>query len=317
MASYLGAGHGVAVGSGASALALSLAALEIGPGDEVIVPAFTAVPTAAAVCAVGATPVPVDVDADTAAIDPKAALAAVTERTAAIMPVHLYGRPVSISDSALAEIGVPIIEDAAQAHGAIPPPSQSKSAAACYSFYPTKNLGGIGDGGMVVTDDAHLADRVRRLRVHGMTKMYEHVDISMNSRLSEIEAAWLRLMLADLDEGNLRRTEISKRYRGAAPSLRTQSDHDRHVHHLHVVRTFDRDRFRDALSRFEVESAVHYPLSLVDQPAYRHLATHACPQAREWARECVSLPCFPELTDDEVTLVCEALSEMEDAGLTS
>ncbi|MBI1843146.1 MAG: DegT/DnrJ/EryC1/StrS family aminotransferase [Actinobacteria bacterium] len=311
MAAAMGAAHGVAVASGASALSLSLAALGVGPGDEVIVPAFTAVPTAAAVCAVGAVPVPVDVDPTTAAIDPTAVIAARTERTAAIMPVHLYGRPFSLVESGLLELGVPVVEDAAQAHGALVPPSQSGSAAACYSFYPTKNLGGMGDGGMVVTDDADLAARLRRLRVHGMAAMYEHVEVAMNSRLSELEAAWLRLVLPDLEAGNARRAEIAARYRAAAPSLRGQAPHERHVHHLSVVRVADRQRFRDAMAEREVATAVHYPLALNGQPAYRHFARHACPEAAAWARECVSLPCFPELTDEEVDIVCSALHDVE------
>ncbi len=311
MAATLGARHGVAVASGASAISLALAALGVGPGDEVIVPAFTAVPTAAAVCALGAVPVPVDVDPVTAAIDPEAAIAAVTQRTAAIVPVHLYGRAFSAVEAGLTELGIPVVEDAAQAHGALAPPSRSGTRAACYSFYPTKNLGGMGDGGMVVTDDADVAARVRRLRVHGMAELYEHVEIAMNSRLSELEAAWLRLVLPDLEEGNARRAEIATRYRDAAPKLRAHAPHERHVYHLFVVRVADRQRFRDALAERQVATATHYPLALHEQPAYRAFARHACPEASAWARECVSLPCFPELTDEEVDVVCEALHDVE------
>lgn len=316
MADAMGATYGVAVNSGASALSLSLAALDVGPGDEVIVPAMTAVPTAAAVCAVGAIPVFVDVDEHTAAIDPQAVRVAITERTGAIMPVHLYGRPFEIKESGLSDLGIPIVEDGAQAHGALKAPSVSKTAMACYSFYPTKNLGGIGDGGMVITDDARLAERLRRLRVHGMTSMYEHVEIAMNARLSELEAAWLRIVLTDLAQGNARRASISARYRDAAPTLRTQANHDRHVHHLHVVRVSDRDAFRIALSKRGIATALHYPLALTDQPAYRHFTTEDCPRARAWASECVSLPCFPELTDEEVDVVCGALGELEEKGMT-
>lgn len=311
MAAAMGALHAVAVGSGASAISLALAALDVGAGDEVIVPAFTAVPTAAAVCATGAVPVPVDVDPSTAAIDPKAVIAACTQRTAAIVPVHLYGRPFSAVDAGLVELGIPIVEDAAQAHGALLPPSRSGSAAACYSFYPTKNLGGMGDGGMVVTDDAEMAARVRRLRVHGMAEQYEHLEVAMNSRLSELEAAWLRLVLPDLDAGNARRAEIAARYRAAAPKLRAHAPHERHVYHLFVVRVADRQRFRDALAERRISTATHYPLAVHEQPAYRAFARHACPEASAWARECVSLPCFPELTDEEVDVVCEALHDVE------
>ncbi len=188
-AAFVGRRHAVAVASGTDALRLALVALGVGPGDEVIVPAFTAVPTAAAVCLTGATPRFADVDPDTAAIDLESAAAAVTDRTRAVIPVHLYGRPAPIPD-----LGVPVLEDAAQAHGAADP--ASGSAACAYSFYPTKNLGGIGDGGAVVTDDDELAAAVRLLRVHGLTEGYEHVRISTNSRLSEIEAAALRVGLA-------------------------------------------------------------------------------------------------------------------------
>lgn len=311
VASAMGAGYAIAVASGASALSLSLVSLGIGPGDEVIVPSFTAVPTAAAVCSTGAIPVPVDVDPLTALIDPKAVSEACNERTAAILPVHLYGRPLSIVDSGLRDFGIPIIEDAAQAHGALMPLSESASVAVCYSFYPTKNLGGIGDGGIVLTDDAETASRLRRLRVHGMTEQYVHIDIAMNARMSELEAAWLRLVLPDLNEGNERRRNIAGRYRITAPSLLWQEPHERHVYHLSVVRVSDRQGFRDFMADHDVKTAVHYPLALNDQPAYRQFERHDCPEAAKWARECVSLPCFPEMTDEEIDIVCNALRLFE------
>ena len=190
-----------------------MAALGIGPGDEVIVPAFTAVPTASAVCAVGAVPVPVDVDVDTAALDPDAVAAAVTARTAAIVVVHLYGRPAPMTE--LLRLGVPVIEDAAQAHGALDGVS---GVAAAYSFYPTKNLGGIGDGGAVVTSDAGLAASVRRRRAHGADRQYVHVDVSQNHRMSELEAAWLRLQTPTLRE----RQRAETGDRSAVPRRRAQ-----------------------------------------------------------------------------------------------
>ncbi len=303
-AHWCGHRHAVGTASGAAALQLALVALGIGPGDEVIVPALTAVPTASAVCATGAVPVPVDVDAVTGTIDPAAAAAACTRRTRAVIPVHLYGRPADIPD-----LGVPVVEDAAQAHGALVP--GSGSAATAYSFYPTKNLGGVGDGGAVVTDDDELAARLRRLRVHGMTEQYVHVEISQNFRMSEIEAAWLRLVLPSLEAGNARRRAIAAAYRAAAPHLRWQAGHDRHVVHLCVVRVPDRNRFRRALADRGVATAVHYPLALTQQPAYRGFARQACPVAEAWAAECVSLPCFPELTDTEVDRVCTALAAVQ------
>lgn len=296
-AAFCGRRHAVAVASGTEALRLALRALGIGAGDEVVVPAMTAVPTAAAVCATGATPVFVDVDRETALLDPARAGAAVTERTRAVIPVHLYGRPAAVPD-----LGVAVLEDAAQAHGALDP--EAPSAAAAYSFYPTKNLGGIGDGGAVVTDDADLAAQIRLLRTHGLTSGYEHTAVSGNSRLSEIEAAVLRLELRKLPEWNARRRAIAQAYRDAAPAMRWQAPHERHVYHLCVARVDDRDGFR---ARAAFGTAVHYPRALTQQPAYRRYVRDPCPEAESWAAECVSLPCFPEMADDEIEVVCRAL----------
>ena len=299
-AAFCGRRHAVAVASGTDALRLALLAMGIGDGDEVIVPAFTAVPTAAAVCAVGAVPVPVDVDADTAGLDAAAAADAVTDRTRAVLPVHLYGRPQPSPD-----LGVPVLEDASQAHGACDPSTPS-GIATTYSFYPTKNLGGIGDGGAVVTDDADIAGTVRRLRAHGVRDGadYEHDDVAGNSRLSELEAAALRVGLTRLAAGNARRHMIATRYREAAPRLRWQAPHPRHVYHLCVARVPERDAFR---ARLPFDTAVHYPRALTQQPAYSSFVRAACPEAESWAAECVSLPCFPEMTDDEIEVVCRAL----------
>ena len=296
-AAFTGRRHAIGVSSGTDALRLALVALGVGPGDEVIVPAFTAVPTAAAVCAAGATPVFVDVEPATAAIDPDAARRARTERTRAVIPVHLYGRPAPIPD-----LGVPVLEDAAQAHGALDP--AAGSAAAAYSFYPTKNLGGISDGGAVVTDDDDVAASLRLLRAHGVTADYVHTRISTNARLSDLAAAALRVGLRRLDADNARRREIAARYRAAAPGLRWQADHERHVYHLCVARVPDRAVFRD---RVPFGTGVHYPLALTQQPAYAEFVRESCPEAEAWAAECVSFPCFPEMTDDEIEAVCRAI----------
>jgi dTDP-3-amino-3,4,6-trideoxy-alpha-D-glucose transaminase len=296
-AAFCGRRNAVAVASGTEALRLVLRALGIGPGDEVIVPAFTAVPTAAAVCATGAVPVFVDVEPDTATVDTGAAAAAVTDRTSAVIPVHLYGRP-----SALPDVGVPILEDAAQAHGALE--AGAPSAAAAYSFYPTKNLGGIGDGGAVVTDDGELAAEVRLLRAHGLTDGYQHTVVSGNSRMSEVEAAVLRVGLRRLPEWNARRQAIARAYRDAAPELRWQEPHDRHVYHLCVARIGDREGWR---SRVPFGTAVHYGRALTQQAAYEQFVRAPCPESESWAGDCVSLPCFPEMTDDEIEVVCRAL----------
>jgi dTDP-3-amino-3,4,6-trideoxy-alpha-D-glucose transaminase len=303
-ANWVGAPHAVAVASGASALQLSLAALGIGPGDEVIVPAFTAVPTAAAVCALGAVPVPVDVEAATANLDPFLVQSAITTRTRAVVVVHLYGRPATLPD-----VSVPIIEDAAQAHGAVE--HDARSAAVCYSFYPTKNLGGIGDGGAVVTNEAAFADQVRRLRVHGMTQQYVHESVSQNFRMSELEAAWLRLGLERLTEWNGRRRAIAERYRSAAPRLRWQQHHDRHVHHLCVARFANRDAVRETLTEAGVATGVHYPLAITQQPAYLHFRRSTCPESEAWASECVSVPCFPHLTESEIERVELAIERLQ------
>jgi len=304
-AAFTGRRHCVGVASGTDALRLSLVAMGIGPGDEVLVPAFTAVPTAAAVCAAGATPVFVDVERATATIDSEAAAAAVTDRTRAVIPVHLYGRPAAIADLG-PDLGLPVLEDAAQAAGALtaPLPGQSGSVAAAYSFYPTKNLGGICDGGAVVTDDPALAAELRLLRAHGVTDAYVHTRVSTNARLSDLAAAALRVGLPRLSADNDRRRDIAARYREAAPGLTWHPDHPRHVYHLCVARVPDRDAFRAAAP---FGTGVHYPLALTQQPAYAAFVRGACPEAEAWAAECVSFPCFPEMTDDEVEAVCRAI----------
>lgn len=297
LAAFCGRRHAVAVASGTEALRLALVAMGVGRGDEVIVPALTAVPTAAAVVAAGAVPVFVDVRRDTAGLDPTAAAAAVTDRTRAVVPVHLYGRPAELPD-----LGVPILEDAAQAHGALDP--AAPSVAAAYSFYPTKNLGGIGDGGAVVTDDADLAEQVRQLRNHARGPDYDHPVVTTNARLSEVEAAALRVGLRRLAADNDRRRAVAAAYRGAAPDLAWHPDHPRHVYHLCVARVPDREAWRAARP---FETAVHYARALTQQSGYREYVRADCPEAEGWAAETVSLPCFPELTDDEIEAVCRGL----------
>jgi dTDP-3-amino-3,4,6-trideoxy-alpha-D-glucose transaminase len=302
-AAFVGRRFAVAVSSGTEALRIALVAHGVGAGDEVVVPDLTAVATAAAVCATGATPVFVDVEDDTAVMSVDAARAALSGRTRAVVPVHLYGRPAPVE--ALSRLGVPIIEDASQAHGALHGPAQS--VAACYSFYPTKNLAGVGDGGAIVTDDPSLAAQARHLRAHGLTTDYVHDAIATNARMSEIEAAVLRIGLRDLDTRNQRRRKIAAALRDAAPHWRWQAPHEHHVYHQCVVRVTDRAEFR---TKVGVETAVHYPRALSEQPAYGSLVRDACPNAEAWARECVSLPCYPELTETEVGAVCRALQVM-------
>jgi dTDP-4-amino-4,6-dideoxygalactose transaminase len=300
-AQWLGAPHCVAVSSGASAIQLALSAAGIGPGDEVLVPAFTAVPTASAVAAIGAIPRAIDVDPHTACVTTATTQAARTARTKALIVVHLYGYPAELPTTDLL-----IIEDAAQAHGALHDPA--RSAATAYSFYPTKNLGGIGDGGAVVTTDADLAAVVRTLRVHGMTAQYVHELVSQNFRMSDVEAAWLRLALADLTADIERRRAIVTRYRQAAPDLRWQKSDPRHAYHLAVFRSSDRSGARAELEGGGIGSAVHYPLAITQQPAFRDLDHASCRESEAWAAECISVPCFPEMTETEVDQVCAALA---------
>lgn len=292
--------HAVGVASGTDALRLALLALGAGPGREVIVPAFTAIPTAAAVCATGATPVPVDVDRETATLDAAAAAAALSAETVAAIAVHLYGRPAEVP-----ELGVPVIEDAAHAHGLAP---SRRAVAAAHSFYPTKNLAGVADGGAVVTDDPELAARIRRLRAHGREPDGRHVVPATNSRMSELEAASLRLAIEDLEAANARRRQIALAYRRAAPWLDWQLDHPDHVHHLCVARVADRDAFR---ARLPFESAVHYPRAVTAEPAYARFERGPTPQAHAWAASCVSLPCYPELRDEELELIAAVLARGE------
>ncbi len=300
-AGWLGAQHCVGVSSGAGALQLALAAAGIGPGDEVLVPAFTAVPTASAVAALGAVPRAIDVDPATACVTTKNIEAGVTDRTKAVIVVHLYGYPADLPATDL-----PVIEDAAQAHGALRDPG--RSIATAYSFYPTKNLGGIGDGGAVVTNVESVAERVRTLRVHGMIAQYVHEYVSQNFRMSEVEAAWLRLALPDLTSDVQKRRAIVARYRQAAPALCWQTAHPDHAYHLAVFRSADRNRTRTELESAGVASAVHYPLAITQQPAFRDLQHADCRESEAWAAECTSVPCFPEMTEAEIDCVCAALA---------
>lgn len=301
-AAFTGYRYCVGVASGTEALRLGLTASGVGPGDEVIIPAFTAVPTAAAVCAAGATPVFVDVERGTATIDVAAAARAVTTATKVVMPVHLYGRPSLIPNLD----GVRVLEDGAQAHGA---PHHNRAAiGVAYSFYPTKNLGGVGDGGGIVTDDLALAEEIRHRRVHGMRDGYVHEEISTNSRTSELEAATLRVFLPSLSADNARRRDIVARYRAAAPSLDWPADHPAHAYHLCVVRVDDREQFR---AEMPFQTAIHYQRALTEQPAYAAYVRDACPEAEAWAATTVSLPCFAEMTDGEVDFVAEALANAE------
>jgi dTDP-3-amino-3,4,6-trideoxy-alpha-D-glucose transaminase len=312
----------VGVANGTDALELILRGLGIGPGDEVIVPTNTFVATAAAVCHAGARPVFVDVLADTLLIDPEAVSAAVTPATAAVMAVHLFGQMVDADAlRAVADRhGLGVIEDAAQAHGARyrGRPVGTFGIAGAFSFYPTKNLGALGDGGAVVTNDTALAERIRRLRNGGQTDRYTHVEPGVNSRLDEIQAAVLRARLAWLGRWTDERRRLARRYREAlgTDTVRVPAECDRgHVYHLFPVRTPDRSALMAHLEACGIGSIVHYPVPLPRQAAFapdaergRAVAPLAeTPNADRLCREVCSLPLHPGLTDGQIDAVVAAV----------
>ena len=312
-----GAAHAVGVGNGTDAIALMLRAMNIGNGDEVIVPAVTAAYTALAVMLAGATPVFADVDADTLTIDPASCEAAVTARTAAVVPVHLYGQAADMT--ALAAIAkrhsLAIVEDCCQAHlatcGGVP--VGTRFAGGAFSFYPTKNLGALGDGGALITNDAALADRVRRLRNGGQVDRYVHREAGMNSRLDDMQAAILRARLPLLPRWTERRRSLAALYRrllgGTVRPLRERDSG--HVYHLFVVRSTDRDSLQEHLRASGVETLIHYPVPLPRQPAFAAIANEDCPVADRAAADIVSLPLHPRLADHDVERIAQAVTAFQ------
>jgi len=314
-ADYCGVGHCVGVNSGTAALALALRAGGIGPGDEVIVPAHTFIATALAVEHAGATPVFCDVDPATGLIDVASAAAVTSPRTAAIVPVHLYGQVCDMDAVAvLAEQrGLLVVEDAAQAHGARWGGARAGSlgAAAAFSFYPSKNLGALGDGGAVCTDDEQLAARLRRLRNLGQERKGEHVELGANERLDGIQAAALRAKLGRLDSWNEARRSLAASYcerlEGSCDLLEVDPRGEC-VYHLFPVRVRERDAVRAALAERGIGSGVHYWPAVHRQPPFADRgAGEALPGAVRWSEEELSLPIFPELSESEVLQVSESL----------
>lgn len=317
LAQLSGVGHGIGVGSGTDALRLTFAALDLGPGDEVITPAFSFVASSSTITMAGATPVFVDVEPDTLGLDPALVERAITPRTRAIVAVHLYGHPATIDRLAAiaAAHGLALVEDAAQAVGAQwqGRPIGSWGDAACLSFYPTKNLGACGDGGMVLTHREDLAGRLRRLRHHGDAGRYQHVELGWCSRLDEIQAAMLRVKLRHLDAWTEARRRIAAHYlerlAGAPLTLPVERPGARHIYHLFSVRHRDRDALAKKLADLGVGTAVHYPTAVPGQPLYGGTGERQWPEAFRAAREVLSLPCFPEMSEDELEAVIAAVRE--------
>jgi dTDP-4-amino-4,6-dideoxygalactose transaminase len=321
-AAYCGVRHAVGVGNGLDALRLLLQAMDIGPGDEVIVPAHTFIATWLAATHAGATPVPVDVDGAGFAIDPARVEAAIGPRTRAIVAVHLYGLLAPMAElRAIADRhGLRLLEDAAQAHGARLDGRRAGSLGdgAAFSFYPAKNLGALGDAGAVVTDDDDIANRVRQLRNYGSTRKYEHLVAGGNSRLDPLHAAVLGLKLARLDDWNARRRAIADRYRsglGDGPlGLPAAAAGSEPVWHQFVVRSPRRDALQAHLREAGIESLVHYPRAPHRQPAYAALGLGegSFPVAERLSREVLSLPMHPHLHPDEVDAVVAACRSFGD-----
>ncbi|MFE5901062.1 DegT/DnrJ/EryC1/StrS family aminotransferase [Streptomyces sp. NPDC056488] len=314
-ARYCENAHCVGVGSGLDALELTLRALGVGEGDEVVVPGHTYIATWLAVSATGARPVPVEPEADSYLIDPDRLAAAITPRTRAVMPVHTYGHPVDLDavEAVTAPRGIPVVEDAAQAHGARYKGRRIGSRyAAAFSFYPGKNLGALGDGGAVVTSDPELAGRIRLLRNYGSRVKYEHEVCGTNSRLDEVQAAALRAKLPYLDAWNARRDAVAARYAEglsglpgvAVPAVRSWAEP---VWHQYVLRTARREELRRSLAEAGVESLVHYPIAVHRSGAYADGPYPPLPRSERLAAEVLSLPMGPQLTARDAETVVEAV----------
>jgi len=317
-ADWCEAAHAIGVSSGTSALELTLRALGIGPGDEVVVPTNSFIATAEAVTATGATPRLVDVDEDTALITAEIVEAALTERTRCVIPVHLYGRSVEMEPllALCRRHDLRVIEDACQAHGARyrGRPAGTHGDAGCFSFYPTKNLGGWGDGGAVVTADAELAERIGLMRSHGEGTRHHHEVAAGTHRLHSLQAAILSVKLKRLSEWNEQRRQAGSTLREAlsecdltlpAPAAANGD----HVYHLFVVRTPDRDALRNHLGNAGVASAIHYPTPIHLQPCYAGTASSPgeLPVSERLAAESCSLPIFPSITEEELDRIGSAV----------
>ncbi len=314
-AEYLGVNHAISCANGTDALHLALLASGIQPGDEVITSAFTFIATAEAIRFIGAIPVFVDIQAHSFNIDPDKIRAAITDRTRAILPVHLFGQPADMNEIlALAqEFDLLVIEDCAQSFGSRygERVTGAIGASGAFSFFPSKNLGCYGDGGMVTTNDEATAAKVKMLRNHGSSQQYHHDVIGVNSRLDELQAVILRIKLKHIDEYNRKRHEIAMAYNERLTGSRFQppvipQDRD-HVFHQYTILCDNRDAVRESVLAHEVSCAVYYPIPLHQQKAFADTVQPELPVTEATAQRCLSLPIFPEMTEQQIATVCEAL----------
>lgn len=314
-AEYLGVNHAISCANGTDALHLALLASDIQPGDEVITSAFTFIATAEAIRFIGAIPVFVDIQAHSFNIDPDKIRAAITDRTRAILPVHLFGQPADMNEIlALAqEFDLLVIEDCAQSFGSRygERVTGAIGASGAFSFFPSKNLGCYGDGGMVTTNDEATAAKVKMLRNHGSSQQYHHDVIGVNSRLDELQAVILRIKLKHIDEYNRKRHEIAMAYNERLTGSRFQppvipQDRD-HVFHQYTILCDNRDAVRESVLAHEVSCAVYYPIPLHQQKAFADTVQPELPVTEATAQRCLSLPIFPEMTEQQIATVCEAL----------
>jgi dTDP-4-amino-4,6-dideoxygalactose transaminase len=317
--------HAVGVGNGTDALTLALAALDIGAGDEVIVPANSFVATAEAVVRAGATPVFVDVDPHTYNVDANQIEDRITTRTRALIPVHLYGQPADMEPilDIARRCDLRVIEDAAQAHGARYRGRRVGSIgdAACFSFYPAKNLGACGDGGAVVTNDSRIADAVRRLRDHGGLRKYEHDVVGFNSRLDTMQAAVLDLKLPHVEARNAMRRQNAKSYSALLCGIEGivtpfKPAHVESVYHLYVIRVErgSRDDIRSFLADKGVQTGIHYPAPIHRTPAFEQFSAHSCPVAERNSQQVLSLPMYPELEREQIEYIASLIEEYAPVG---
>jgi dTDP-4-amino-4,6-dideoxygalactose transaminase len=320
-AAYCGVDHCVSLNSGTSALHLALRCLDVGPGDQVITVSMTFIATAWAISYVGATPVFIDIDPVRRTLDPDKLEAAITSRTKAIIPVHLYGMPAEMDRiMAIAERhGVPVIEDAAQAHGARYKGRRAGQFGqiACFSFYPTKNLGAYGEGGALITNDASIAHRARSLRDHAQSQKYLHEEIGYNYRMDSFQAAVLSIKLNHLDQWNTARVDCARQYtellKDSSYKLPAQMSDSECVWHCYVIETPERDRIRSGLQDVGIQSAVHYPVPVHLQKAYAHLDYRSgdLPITEALCEHCLALPIYPELSKEKLSRVASVLLDLE------